>query len=70
MMVIIVSLEWRIQMEAGENRERQFFTHALRYLTMCSRCRVGMEVWMITSYEVEFEHKIGPGGLYVKFWYT
>ena len=70
MMVTIVSFERRIQTGAGENRERQFFTHALRYLTMCSGCRVEMEVWMITSYEVEFEHEIGPGGLYVKFWYT
>ena len=41
-------------MGAGENRERQFFTYALRYI--CGR-QVEVEDWMITSYEVEFEHK-------------
>jgi hypothetical protein len=63
-MAMMVSLERRIQTGA-ENRERQFFTHALRYLTTYSGRQVEVEDWMITSYEVEFKCKIGSGGLYV-----
>ena len=62
---MMVSLERRLQTGSDENRERQFFTHTLQYLTTSSGRQVEMEEWIITSYEVEFGHEIGSGGLYV-----
>ncbi|KIM77885.1 hypothetical protein PILCRDRAFT_824860 [Piloderma croceum F 1598] len=56
-----------LQLERNQERliealKRQFFSHALRYLTTASGRQVEMESWMITSYEVEFGHRIGSGG--------
>jgi hypothetical protein len=65
MVAMVVSLQKRLQTGSDEDWERQFFTHTLQYLTTCSGRQVEMEDWMITLYEVEFEHKIGSGGLYV-----
>jgi hypothetical protein len=65
MMAMMVSLERRLQTGSDANRERQFFTHTLQYLTTSSGRQVEMEEWIITSYEVEFGHEIGSGGLYV-----
>ena len=65
MMAMMVSLERRLQIGSDGNRERQFFTHSLQYLTTASGCQVEMDEWMITSYEVEFGREIGSGGLYV-----
>jgi hypothetical protein len=62
---MMVSLQRRLQTGSDEDRERQFFTHTLRYLTTSSGRQVDMEDWMITTYEVEFGHEIGSGGLYV-----
>ena len=54
-------------MGSDEDQERRFFTHTLQYLTTSSGRQVEIEDWMITSYEVEFGHEIGSGGLYVSF---
>src|ERR1700683_2833059 len=65
MMAMMVSLQRRLQTGSDGNREQQFFTPTLQYLTTSSGCQVEMEEWMITSYEVEFGKQIGSGGLYV-----
>lgn len=65
MMAMIVSLQRRLQTRSDEARERQFYTHALQRLTTASGRHVEIEEWMITSYDVEFGHEIGSGGLYV-----
>jgi len=67
MMAMMVSLQRRLQAESIEDREQQFFAHTLRYLTTSSGRQVEMEDWMVTSYEVEFGHEIGSGGLYGNF---
>jgi hypothetical protein len=65
MMAMMVPLQRRLQIGSDEQREQQFFAHTLRYLTTSSGRQVEMHDWMITSYEVEFGHEIGSGGLYV-----
>jgi hypothetical protein len=65
LMAMMVSLEKRLQTVPDEDREHQFYAHTLRYLTTSSGRQVEREDWMITSYEVEFGHEIGSGGLYV-----
>lgn len=62
-MAMIVSLQRRLDNRSDGNRERQFFSHVLRYLTRSSGIRVELQNWMITSYDVEFGQKIGCGGL-------
>jgi hypothetical protein len=62
-MAMIVSLQRRLDLRSDGDRELQFFSHVLRYLTTTSGIRVELQNWMITSYEVEFGPKIGSGGL-------
>jgi len=64
-MAMMVSLQRRLDHVSDGDRERQFFSHTLRYLITTSGRQVEMESWMITSYEVEFGPRIGSGGLYV-----
>jgi hypothetical protein len=64
-MAMMVSLQRRLDHRSDDNRERQFFSHTLEYLTTASGRQVEMENWMITPYEVEFGPLIGSGGLYV-----
>jgi hypothetical protein len=64
-MAMMVSLQKRLETGSDEDQERRFYAHALRYLTTASGRHVEMEDWMITSYEVEFGHEIGSGGLCV-----
>ena len=64
-MAMMVSIQRRLDNLSDGDQERQFFSHALRYLTTASGRQVEMESWMITSYEVEFGHRIGSGGLCV-----
>jgi hypothetical protein len=66
-MGMMISLQRRIQRGVDEDWERRFFAHTLQYLTTSSGRQVEVEDWMITSYEVEFGHEIGSGGLYVFF---
>jgi hypothetical protein len=70
MMAMMVSLQRRLETGSDADRERQFFKHALRYLTTSSGRQIEMEDWMITSYDVEFGHEIGSGGLYVPTFLT
>ena len=64
-MAMMVSIQRRLDNLSDGDQERQFFSHALRYLTTASGRQVEMESWMITSYEVEFGRRIGFGGLCV-----
>ena len=66
-MAMMVSIQRRLDHLSDGDRERQFFSYALRYLTTASGRQVEMENWMITSYEVEFGRQIGSGGLYVLY---
>jgi hypothetical protein len=66
-MAMMVSLQRRLDNLSDGERERQFFSHALRYLITASGRQVEMENWMITSYEVELGRRIGSGGLYAIF---
>jgi len=61
-MAMMVSLQRRLDNFSDGDRERQFLSHALRYLITASGRQVEMESWMITSYEVEFGRQIGSGG--------
>jgi hypothetical protein len=63
-MAMMVSLQRRLDHFSDGDREQEFFSHALKYLTTASGRQVEMENWMITSYEVEFGPQIGSGGLY------
>jgi hypothetical protein len=65
MMAMMVSLQRRLDHPADGDREREFFSHTLQYLTTTSGRQVEMHNWMITPYEVEFGSLIGDGGLYV-----
>jgi hypothetical protein len=64
-MAMMVSLQRRLDHISDGDHERQFFSHALRYLVTSSGRQVEMESWMITSYEVELGPRISSGGLYV-----
>jgi hypothetical protein len=66
-MAMMVSLQRRLGHVSDGDRERQFFSHALRYLITTSGRQVEMESWMITSYEVEFGPRVGSGGLCVLY---
>ena len=63
MMAMMALLQRRLRTGADEDAERQFFAHTLRYLTTSSGRHVELEDWTVTSYEVEFGHEIGSGGL-------
>ena len=59
----MVALQRRLDQQLDADVERQFFTHALRYLTVVSGRRIELESWMVTPYEVEFGSEISSGGL-------
>ena len=63
MMAMMASLQRRLRTGTDEDIEQQFFAHTLQYLTMSSGRHVELEDWTVTSYEVEFGHEIGSGGL-------
>lgn len=68
-MAVMVSLRRRLDNRLDGDRERDFFSHVLGYLTVSSGLQVNLQNWMITSYEVEFGPQIGSGGLYVSHSY-
>jgi hypothetical protein len=63
---MMVSIQRRLDGQSLENaRERKFYSSTLQYLSTTSGRHVEVQDWMITSYEVDFGHEIGSGGLYV-----
>jgi hypothetical protein len=63
MMAMMISLQKRLQTGSDEDRERKFFAHTLKRLSISSGHQVEMEEWIVTLYEVEFGQEIGSGGL-------
>lgn len=62
-MAMMASLQRHIDEHIGGDRERQFFSHSLRYLSTNSGQQVELKPWMVTSFDVEFGPLIGSGGL-------
>jgi len=60
---MMASLQRRLDQQIGEDREHQFFSRTLRYLSTTSGHYVQLEDWMLTSFDVEFGPEIGTGGL-------
>ncbi|KAF7982497.1 hypothetical protein HWV62_28086 [Athelia sp. TMB] len=63
MMAMMVSLQKRLDNRSDSERELQFYSHSLHYLSIASGCHVQLEDWMVTSYDVDFGPEIGSGGL-------
>lgn len=63
-MPAMVTLQRRLDHGSDSDREQRFFSRTLQHLTTISGRHVEMKDWMVTSYKVEFGHKIGSGGLY------
>ncbi|TFK68136.1 kinase-like protein [Pluteus cervinus] len=62
MMAMMVSLQKSINKSDSSDRQKQFYSHSLKYLSSASGEHVQLAVWMITSFEIEFGEKIGSGG--------
>ena len=68
LLVMMVSLQRKLDQQSTMGQERLFFSKGLTYLSTCSGRQIEVEDWMITSFEVEFMEEIGSGGLYVVSW--
>jgi hypothetical protein len=64
-MPAMVTLQRRLDHGSDGDRERQFFSRTLEYLTTISGNQVDIKDWTVTSYEVDFGPQIGSGGLCV-----
>jgi hypothetical protein len=62
-MAIMASLQRHLQRHSLDQRERQFYSSSLRYISVSSGTHAELESWTITSYDVEFGPIIGSGGL-------
>lgn len=62
-MMVMASLQRRLQTGTDEGAQRQLYVLTLQYLTTSGRRQVELEDWTVTLYEVEFGHGIGSGGL-------
>ena len=60
---MIVSFTRYLEEHSGGNREQEFFSRCIRYLSVKGGRRVRRESWMITSFDVELGREIGSGGL-------
>ena len=66
-MATMVPLQRRLSHHSDNHPERQFFSHALRYVTTTSGRQVALENWMIASYETDFGPLIGSDGLCIRY---
>lgn len=64
----MIALQRHVEKGLGGDREQMFYRNALASLSTASKITVQLEDWMVTSYDVEFKHQIGSGGLYVIFY--
>ena len=62
---MIVSFTRYLEEHSGGDREQEFFSRCIRYLSVKSGRQVRWESWMITSFDVELGREIGSGGLWV-----
>jgi hypothetical protein len=60
---MMVSLTQIIEERSGGDRELEFFSRCVGYLSAMSRRQIQRESWMITSFDIEFGSEIGSGGL-------
>jgi hypothetical protein len=62
MEAMMISIQKILEERSGGDRELNFFSRSLRYLSTTSRHQIQRESWMITSFDIEFGHEIGSGG--------
>jgi hypothetical protein len=63
MLAMIVSIHRYLERQSGDDQETRFLSHSLKRMTTLSGRQMEVKNWMITSFDVEFEEKIGCGGL-------
>jgi hypothetical protein len=59
---MMISIQKILEERSGGDRELDFFSRSLRYLSTMSGHQIRRESWMITSFDIEFGHEIGSGG--------
>jgi hypothetical protein len=64
MVAMMISLQKIVTKRLCGDRERLFFLFTLSYLQgVTGKRSVGIENWMVTTFDVEFGPEIGSGGL-------
>ncbi len=63
--VVMVTLQRLLEKRQGDQKELKFFEVSVQNLQGVSGKHVDIQPWTITALEVEFEERIGGGGLYV-----
>jgi hypothetical protein len=59
---MMISLQKILEERSAGDRELEFFSRSVRYLSAVSGYPTRRESWMITSFEVEYGREIGSGG--------
>lgn len=59
---MIVSFTRYLEERSGGDRELEFFSNCVRYLSVKSGRLIQRESWMITSFDIELGREIGSGG--------
>ena len=62
---MMLSIQRRMETMTWKHSEKDFLAGVMSYLTVTSGQIVQPQTWMITAYEVEFEHEVGFGRLSV-----
>ena len=62
MEAMMVSLQRILEERSAGDRELQFISSSVRYLSTISGHRMRRESWMITSFDIEYGREIGSGG--------
>jgi hypothetical protein len=57
-----ISLQKILEERSGGDRELEFVSHSVRYLSLTSRHHMRRQSWMITSFDIEYGREIGSGG--------
>lgn len=65
MLAIMATIQRRLDDKLDSDRERQFFSHSLMYMSQTRGMQLEMQSWTVTRHEVDFERIIGSGGLSV-----
>jgi hypothetical protein len=60
---MMVSFTRYLEERSGGDRELEFFSRCIRYLSVKSGRQIQRKSWMITSFDVESGREIGSGGL-------
>jgi hypothetical protein len=62
MEAMMVSLQRILEERSAGDRELQFISSSVRYLSAMSGHHMRRESWMITSFDIEYGREIGSGG--------